>query len=395
MRISNSKLNIILSCPMTYYLNYEQKIEPKDKAPALMIGSAIHKALEDGPKFDEQGNLEKTDLTDHFKEFGNKEQRMNYSYEQLLAECVADGYFKNKDSIYKDILFYKGEQLQLIEEYHELELYGELPSKKFKNEFYGIIDLLLLTNKGFILLDYKTSSKDPDWNAYLEQIYRYVFLIKANFPDIPVLKIGIINLKKVSLRQGKAETLEQFKNRVRFEYELNDEKYINYHEYLTEELNPMLIEHYINNLYKMCEGASEIVNNRNWYINFSNANGQYKSQYWNIFYQTPDAEILYKIMDYEFKDVEDIDENGEVTGTHRELVEDYRDCVKIDMKTIFPELQNKIVNKYVKYKELRDTCKSMNMTKFVNYLQNNSYITDETLLERYEKTYIEQSKKEA
>ena len=379
MRISNSKLNTILSCPMTYYLTYIEKIKVKDKSPALAIGSAVHKALEDGQKFDKEGNPIPTDLTEYFKENGNMKQKMEYSFEQMLSECMADGYFKHKDEIYDQILNYNGEKLQIIEEYHELELYAKLPSDKYDNEFYGIIDLLLLTNKGFIILDYKTSSDEPDWVQYLEQIYRYIFLIKFNFPDFPILKIGIINLRKTKLRKKIGENDTEYRKRIKFEYDFNDERYINYHEYLADELDPKLIDMYINNLYVMCDGASEIVEGENWFINFTNANGKYKSQFWDIFYQTEGCENLYNIED------EDI-----VEGKLQEIT---RDCVKIDTLTVFGNLRDKIVNKYSKYKNIR-LLNKIEGKKFKQYLKNKGYITDETLLDNYEQIFEKEVKNE-
>lgn len=361
MRISNSKLNTILSCPMTYYLNYVQEISLKEKPPALAIGSAVHHGLEVGS----------SDLTEYFKENGNKEQRMSYSKEQMLCECIVEGYFKHKNEIYDKILNFNGEKLNITEEYHELELYADLPSGKYNNQFFGIIDLLLLTDKGFIILDYKTSSDEPDWTAYLEQIYRYVFLIKSNFPDVPILKIGIINLKKTKIRQKLNENDDEYKNRIKFEYELNDEKYINYHEYLAEELDSNLIEMYINNLYRMCDGASDIVASENWFINYTNANDKFRSQYWDIFYQTEGCETLYQIKD--------------IDGENR-------DCVKIDMLTVFPSLQERIVNKYEKYKSIRKNYE--NIDSFRLGLSKSDLIVDNDLLKMYEEKYIEESKKE-
>ena len=42
--------------------------------------------------------------------------------------------------------------------------------------------------------------------------------------DIPVVKIAIINLRKTSIRQKKTENESQFLNRMKFEYDLNDDK---------------------------------------------------------------------------------------------------------------------------------------------------------------------------
>ena len=46
MKLSHSKMNTILCCPMTYYLTYEQGIQAKVEKPALAIGSAVHWGIE-------------------------------------------------------------------------------------------------------------------------------------------------------------------------------------------------------------------------------------------------------------------------------------------------------------------------------------------------------------
>ena len=354
MRYSNSKLNTVLTCPMSYYLKYEQEISRKEKPKALFLGSAVHHGLE----------MNTIDLTDFFQENGNFKQKMEYSDEQLLAESMLYGYSLHKDEIYNQILSYNNEKLELLEESHELELYAKLPD--VEDEFFGIIDLLLLTNKGFIILDYKTSSEIPDWDKYLEQIYRYIFLIRENFPEVPILKIGIINLRKCQIRKKKNENDDEFRKRIKFEYELNDENYISYHEYLPESLNEEYIKHYIENIYKMCDAATNIINNRKWYINFSAATGVYKSQYLEIFNQVQDAHVLYEISDKWY--------NGD------EIVEK-RDCVPIDMLVIYtPE---KIINKYSKFKEERE--KYHSFKDYINSLDNMIY--DMSLLNNYEEIY--------
>lgn len=359
---SHSKLNTIVDNPMAYYLSYKQGIHLKEKPKALSIGSAIHWGLEH--------NCE--DLTEYYNTEGNFKQKDNYSEEQILVEGIVHGFLKNKKSIFDKILTsYEGTQLQLLEESHEINLTGKLKSKineEGYNEFLGIIDLLLLTNKGFIVLDYKTSSFEPNWDDYLDQIYRYIFLLKDNFPDIPIYKIGIINLRKTQIRKKKIENDEQFKNRIKFEYEMNDENYINYHEYNPEELDSNLINDYIKNLEKECDFALNIDKNNSYFINFANAKGKYgKTEYYDIYYKTPNNYLLYNIRDY-------------VWNENEEKFEEIRDCFDIDMKTMdYADNDEIILNKYNKFKELLEKYN-------LNYIKEN-YIYNEELLKIYKKTY--------
>ena len=46
MKLSHSKLGVILNCPMTYHLKYEEGISLKVTKSALAIGSAVHWGIE-------------------------------------------------------------------------------------------------------------------------------------------------------------------------------------------------------------------------------------------------------------------------------------------------------------------------------------------------------------
>lgn len=360
MRLSHSKLSCILSNPMEYMLSYIEGISPIQEKPALAIGSAVHWGIEHNTE----------DLSEYFES-----QESEYTRDQLLAEAMVHGYFKHKDEIFDQILTQSdGSKLTLLNEYHELYVTGKLKSLKNENkvhDFVGIIDLLLLTDQGFIIIDYKTSSQTPDWNGYTEQLYKYMFLIQSEFPEVPILKIGIINLKKTMIRQKKTENWEQFLNRMKWEYELNDENYVVYHEFPAETIDKELFENYVKNLSKMADMADMIDSNHMWYINYGAANGFYgKSQFWDIYYHTPDAYLLYKISDKTF------DEDGKLV--------DYRPCVPIDMMVID---HDNVMNHYDKYSQVKTAVFGQSLidyNEFNDFLKKH-YICDDSLLNTYEK----------
>lgn len=369
MKLSHSKLSTILSCPMTYYLSYIQGIQPKVEKPALAIGSAVHWGIEHNTE----------DLSEYFKNNGTFKQADNYTRDQLLAEAMVHGYMKHKDELFKDLLKdpETGEQLTLLDELHETYLTGKLKSIRYENlehDFVGIIDLLLLTNKGFVLVDYKTSSAVPNWDNYIEQLYRYIFELRSNFPDTPIVKIAIINLRKTAIRQKKNETEFEFLQRMKFEYDINDEDYVNYHEFLSEEIDKTLLDNYIKNLAKMADTANMIDEKKMWFINYGAANGMYgKSPYWDIFYHTNGAEALYSISD-------------KIWNEDRQAFDDRRDCIALDMKVI--DYDN-VLNKYSIFKEALLTTKSMSKEEFFTELSER-YLVDINLLEMYWKTYIKE-----
>ncbi len=354
MKLSHSKLSTILTCPMTYYLSYIEGISPVTEKSALYVGSAVHWGIEHNTE----------DLTEFFDSENDE-----YTRDQMLSEAMVHGYLKHKDKIFNQILTRpNGTKMKLLDEKHELYATGKLHSE-VDHDFVGVIDLLLTTEDGFVVIDYKTSSNIPNWDEYLEQIYRYVFLLRNEFPDIPVAKIGVVNIRKTQIRQKKTENALEFLHRMKLEYELNTDEYVNYHEYSTENLDKDRIENYIKNLCKMADAAHTISREKLWYINYSAANGIYgKSQYWDIFYHTPDAHLLYKIKDTWLED-------DEVTDT--------RFCVPIDMMVID---HDNVMNHYDKYKLERQMCKHISMESFEKSLHEN-FICDDSLLTVYNEMY--------
>lgn len=369
MRLSHSKLCCILDCPMTYYLRYKQGISLKEKKKALTIGSDVHYGLEHAI----------TDLKQHYIEEGTLQNGAGYSREQVLAEVMVKNFLDRKDEIFDKILtdHTTGEKLQLLEEVHELEITGKLKSftNKEPTDFLGIIDLFLLTNKGIIILDYKTSSGLPNWNDYLDQIYRYIFLAQSEFPEVPIIKIGIINLVKDRLDWKRGEPEDAFRRRLTNLY-AEDTDLLNYHEFTPDNLDQEKIDRYITNLAHQADLADAIDKNNIFYINYGSAIGKYgKSDYYDIFYHTPYAYLLYEISD----NIYDEDEDKIITT---------RDCVQIDM--LVCEHDN-VLNKYEKFKiqALAFYSQTENIDKdklFVDLRKR--FITDETLLERYWTTLL-------
>lgn len=369
MKLSHSKLAKIMSCPMSYRLTYELGIWTKVEKPALSIGSAVHWGIEHNT----------CDLSSYFKEQGTFKQGDTYTREQLLSEAMVYGYLKHKDEIFEQILVdpdNPDEKLVLEDETHELYVTGKLKSflqNQDHHDFVGIVDLLLLTNKGFVVIDYKTSTYEPDWDGYLDQIYRYIFMLQSEFPDVPVVKVGIINIKKTAIRQKKMENESEFFNRMKFEYEINTENYVNYHEFPKKDIDERLLNSYIENLSVMADAAQTIVDNKLFFINFSNAKTSYgKSDFYDIFYHTPNAYVLYAITDF----VWDEDEK---------LFSDKRDCIELDMRCADTDYA-KVLNKYSLFEPLyieyfKDKiADETTLMQFVEYLRSQYYIDDDLIL---------------
>ena len=362
MKLSHSKLSLLLNNPMEYYLSYRMGITPKFEKPALSIGSATHWGIEHDTE----------DLTEYFGD------RNNYGRDQLLAEAMVHGYRFHKNQIFDELLSNKdGTKMQLIQETHELFINGKLKSFKYPEPhiFVGIIDLLLLTDEGFIIVDYKTSSMIPNWDDYLDQLYRYIFLIESEFPGVPVKKIAIINLKKSRAKQTRGESNASFLNRLKKDYEINDDSSVNWHIFDPNDLDKKFIDLYIDNLSRMADTAQTIDLNNMWFINWSSTNSYGGSVYKNIIYHTPDCYVLYNIKD-------------EIYDTYTKEIKNIRDCKPIDMEVI--DKQN-VLNKYSQFEanalSLFSATENVDKEMLFKHLKEN-FVCDDDLLEKYWNTFL-------
>lgn len=330
MHLSHSGLQLLLTCPASYFLSKKQGISLKKEAKALQVGSAFHWGCEHNTE-DLKGYL---DEIDPFQNLYN-----DFTKEVALATGMVHGYLKKKDSIYKQILkSYEGEDLTLVEEFHELDLLCDLPSLRFEknHEFHGIIDLLMLTDKGWIILDYKTSSMRPDFDKYLDQVLRYCWMVEQKFPEMPIYKVGIINVRKTGIKQRQGENEENYAMRIKREYDFDDCDMIEYHEFKPDDFEKSKMDLYIKNLSRMADFAQEIEDKNFWFINYGNAVSVYgKSEFWDLFYKTPDCKYLYKVYDPMFNT-----DLGEMSN--------YRDATDLDINSL--EVTNPL-NHYETFKE--------------------------------------------
>lgn len=365
---SHSSLGKLLKNPAEYYLDYIVGIKPKREKTALSLGSAVHWGLENNT----------TDLQPYYNEKGNFKQWNNYSDEQCLAECIVEAYFRKKDDIYKTFLTDEatGEVVKIIEEYHELKLTSHIDSTIFSDghDFLGIIDLLLLTDKGWLLIDYKTGSQKVDYDEYKSQLFKYINLLEFNFPEVPLWKIGVIHLQKTSIRRKRDENDYSYRQRIRMEYDLNEDNLIEGHVYDRCEFDKKQLENYIKDLSQMMDSARMIKENKLFYINYSNIKDMYgASPYYDIFYKTKDNHVLYIIKDNIYDEFD-----GKLT--------DYRNCEPIDMMALDGK---NLLNKYVKFKE--ETQKLLlegfnTKDKLFTELKK-KYTCDDKLLNEYLNTY--------
>lgn len=328
MHLSHSGLQQLLTCPASYFLSKKQGISLKKESTALQIGSAFHWGCEHNTD----------DLGGYLDELDPYQTNIaNYQKEVTLASGMVYAYLNKKDELFKEILTdYNGvDILDLKEEFHELDITVPLKSFKYEadHEFHGIIDLLLLTNKGWIIIDYKTSSIKPDFDKYLDQVLRYAWMLRTKYPEVPVYKIGIINVRKVQLRKKDKENDENYLMRLKREYVINDDELVVYNQFSPDDFEESKMNLYIANLSRMADFAQMIEDSGSWYINYGNAVSVYgKSEFWDLFYKTQNCQYLYKIRDPMFN------------YTFNEMCE-YRDCTMSDICALeIPNLLNHFVD---------------------------------------------------
>lgn len=362
MVFSHSKINLLLEDMFSYFLNYKMGVRPLQKQKALLVGEAVHYALEN----------KNADLTQFFKENGNFEQKNTFSEEQVLSESLASTYLEKEEEIQKKILG----DAKIIEIYKELEV--KVKMKKSDNEFLGIIDLLFLTDKGFIIVDYKTTSKTPNYDDYLEQLYRYCMLLNYQFPEVPIYKIAIISLRKSSLRRKMNEDLESFKRRMIVDYKERSDEYINYHVFEGEIdkriFNDQVLDQYENNIENLIKVCEKLDKSNNYPIVYKNAITIYgKSTYYDFIYWNEESiKTNFIIKDY-------------IYDESLEQFVDQRSINDLDLEIIKnKKLNKKYIIKFDKFKEIWEEL------KFDKKLLIKKYKIDKNLLEIYILTYLKE-----
>lgn len=372
MKFSHSKLKLFFNCPMTYHLKYDLGITPKNKAQALTDGEAVHWGLEHNT----------SDLEDFYKENQNLKNFKNKD-NQILEEVMVDAFLKNKKEIFDKILTdEKGNKLELLEEIHELELTVPLNKNPYideVNEFTGIIDLLLLTNKGFIIVDYKTSSTKPDFNKYLSQLYKYIYLCKKEFSEVPVYRIAIINLQKSKTKRKSTQTELQYQKQLEKEYVIaeDNDDLIRLNIFDRDIISDEEINKAILDLEDQCNYVT-IVSNALKYTNAYYTNWEFAKQYggspyMDLLEKRDCCELLYNVKDKYII-------NGKIV--------DSRPMRHIDFLAIDEPIYLKVC-RYKNYKKLLENYEVEEYNELIDGLKEN---IDEELLKVYETIYEKECK---
>lgn len=177
MKLSKSKVNTYLKCPLEFKFQYIDEIEvPQNKYMAL--GSDVHLIAE---KFSEkfEDNLDDVDIENELLKIAFEE---NIGYD--LTDHIDNlGSFFTKAFVENDYKLFCQEEYIIDEE----------------NRFSGICDIILEDENGeLIVIDYKTS-KSSSFSKYRLELCYYKLLVENVFGK-PVSRVGIFFTKNGRLR---------------------------------------------------------------------------------------------------------------------------------------------------------------------------------------------------
>lgn len=177
MKLSKSKVNTYLKCPLEFKFQYIDEIEmPSNKYMAL--GSDVHLIAE---KFSEK-------FEDELDDVDIQNELLKIAHEQNIGYDLTD-HIDNLSSFFNEIFVENDYKLFCQEEY----LIDE------ENRFSGICDIILEDENGeLVVIDYKTS-KSSSFSKYRLELCYYKLLVENVF-DRNVSKVGIYFTKNGRLR---------------------------------------------------------------------------------------------------------------------------------------------------------------------------------------------------
>lgn len=177
MKLSKSKVNTYLKCPLEFKFQYIDEIEvPQNRYMAL--GSDVHLIAE---KFSER-------FGDDLDDVNIENELLKIAHEQDIGYDVAD-HIDNLSSFFKEVFVENDYKLFCQEEY----LLDE------ENRFSGICDIILEDENGeLVVIDYKTS-KSSSFSKYRLELCYYKLLVENVFGKT-VSSVGIFFTKNGRLR---------------------------------------------------------------------------------------------------------------------------------------------------------------------------------------------------
>lgn len=177
MKLSKSKVNTYLKCPLEFKFQYidEIKTEPNKY---MALGSDVHLIAE---KFVDR-------FGDDINDVNIENELLKIAHEENMGDEVGE-HIDNLESFFREVFIDNDYKLFSKEEY----LHDE------ENRFSGICDIILEDENGeLVVIDYKTSNSSSFSKYRLELCY-YKLLVE-NVCGKPVSQVGVFFTKNGRLR---------------------------------------------------------------------------------------------------------------------------------------------------------------------------------------------------
>lgn len=189
---SHSKINCFKQCPKMFEYKYVMGLTPIEENNAFAIGKGFHKCIE----------LNSVDKALEWMDENDSFMSEQSETDKVIAAAMGEAFLKK----------YPNHNEGNIE--HEAYRIYDLPNGETVQLY---LDALVNTPDGYIIREYKTSSRvDDTYLAKLDfndQISRY-WSIMEKILDKPILYVEYYIAKKPLLRQKKDESIIQYRNRL-------------------------------------------------------------------------------------------------------------------------------------------------------------------------------------
>lgn len=177
MKLSKSKVNTYLKCPLEFKFQYIDEIEVEPNK-YMILGSDVHLIAE---KFADK-------FGDDLRDVNINNELLKIAHEEDVGYDVVD-HIDNLANFFREVFIDNDYKLFCQEEYILDE----------KNRFSGICDIILEDDNGeLVVIDYKTS-KSSSFSRYRRELCYYKLLVENVF-EKPVSQVGIFFTKNGRLR---------------------------------------------------------------------------------------------------------------------------------------------------------------------------------------------------
>ena len=204
--ISWSQLSTFRQCPLRYRFRYLDKIDPEFVASSLLLGSAIHSAIEFHHRRQLEGG-EPATMDELLNEFWEEwrcraeespevrfSRNENFSSIQELASRMLTAFMESEIANPSGVVIVIEDSLRST----------ILPGRP---EFLGIVDLIFVDGQTIVIRDYKTSRskwKQGTAESSADQLLMYSDLVRSLIPD------HAIKLEFAVITKTKSPTIELF-----------------------------------------------------------------------------------------------------------------------------------------------------------------------------------------